>query len=651
MRKESSCINTRAILDYVIAHAGVDPREIILGLSPEIDCLLDAEAFLRSPNNWVDAAFVAGLLARVRELTHNEDVAFEIGRFAVERALTNKRQRLLLKLFGYHAKALVNAQRLNDRWNRNKRIELVHLGARQAVVRLYWHPIPALTRDICLHLQGVATYLPLFWGDKPLQLEERCCHFAGAPYCEYRLRWQGTGSLWRVMRRLWEAPGLRREILRQMETDRRRIDLKYEEVFRLNMELNSKLRQIDLVQQCSRAVLSVLNLEQLLDQIAHLLEQACQVKHFAIFRVSDDRTSLQGLYGRAFMGMHRGQIESLELPIEKMGSAMTRAVQSGAGETEEGVDGGGEEALAGWVHAVPLIARGRVSGVLAVWGRETGRRRVDLQELLYLFSPLFAVTLENAWTHRQMREQLVQLQESKQLLCRADKLSSLGYLASQLAHEIKNPMTAIDTFFQLLPERWSDAEFRTNFFDIAQSESLRIRRLLKQLLELSAQGEAVAETSDLHLVIDGLSKLLQPQAIQAGVRLEIRATATHTRFRMVADKVRQALLNILMNALAAAPEGSTIVVATSDANGKNERPAVCIEILDEGPGIPLELREKVFEPNFSRNTKGAKASGTGLGLFIARQNIKDHGGEIGVFGREGGGALFRVLLPVERRQA
>lgn len=651
MRKESSCINTRAILEYIDAHGGIDSQDIIPGLSPEIDRLVDPEAFLRSPDNWVDAAVVAGLLARVKARIKNEQVPFEIGRFAVEQAVTNKRQRLLLKLFGSHAKALVNAQRLNDRWNRNKRIELVHLGVRQAVVRLYWHPIPALSRDICLHLQGVVTYLPLFWGDKPLQLEERCCHFDGAPYCEYQLRWQAAGSLWRVLRRGWEAPGLRRQIYRQMEADRRRIDQKYEQVLRLGRELGGKLRQIDLVQQCSRAVLSAVGLDQWLDQIEHLLGHACRVNHFAIFRVSDDRSRLKGLYAKDYLGMNRGQIESFEIPIDEAGCILSRAARSGMGETEEGVIGGGEAALTGWVYAVPLIVRNQVTGVVAVWSHDTGRSRADLQELLYLFSPLLAVTLENACIHLQMRRQLAKLQKSKLLLCRADKLSSLGNLAAQLAHEIKNPMTAIDTFFQLLPERWEDAEFRTSFLGIARSESLRIHGLLKQFLELSAQGEAVAETADLHLLIEALLTFLQPQATQSGVRMECRALATRTHFRMVADKVRQALLNILMNALDAAPGGSTVVVVTSDAQGTGGRPAVCIEILDEGPGIPSELRQQVFKPFFTRHAKPTGANGTGLGLFIARQNINDHGGEIGVFEREGGGTCFRILLPVERRHA
>lgn len=648
MRKESSCANTWAILEYAVSQEGLDPRSLYAGLSAEIDRLADPESHLRTPTNWVDAEFVAGMLARVRQQTGKELVAFDIGRFAVERALVNKRQRLVLKLFGSHSKALVYAQRLNDRWNRNKRIELIHLGRHSAIVRLHWHPIPTLTRDLCLHSQGVITHLPNFWDAQPLVLEEARCHFTGAPYCEYHLRWRPSGRLGRLFKSLKESPGLRREIIRQMEADRRRMDTQYEEMLRLNREMGWKLKQIGLMQQCSRAVLSVLDEGALLDKIAEFLETTCQVQHFALFRVNEDRTELRGLKGRAFLAWDREQIAHLRMALDDS-SVLCRAVRSGVGETE-GHLGGATGDEPGWVHAVPLIARGEVAGVLAVWGRETGRRQADILEMLHLFAPLLAVTLENAMIHSQMRTQLRQLKESRSLLCRADKLSAMGSLASQLAHEIKNPLTAIETFFQLLPERWSDSDFRTRFFDIAKNESMRIRRLLKQFLNLAAQGEEVVGTANLHAVIEYLLVILEPHASQRQVRLELQAQARRTEFRMVADKLQQAFMNILMNALSAAPAGSAVVVATSDAVSGGVRPAVRIDILDRGPGIPAEWRQRIFEPFFSRQPPEEKNEGTGLGLFIAKQNIADHGGEIEVLDREGGGTLFRVLIPVERRQ-
>jgi signal transduction histidine kinase len=433
-----------------------------------------------------------------------------------------------------------------------------------------------------------------------------------------------------------------------MEADRRRMDTQYEEMLRLNREMGWKLKQIGLMQQCSRAVLAVLDEGALLDKIAEFLETTCQVQHFALFRVNEDRTELRGLKGRAFLAWDREQIAHLRMALGDS-SVLCRAVRSGVGETE-GHLGGATGDEPGWVHAVPLIARGEVAGVLAVWGRETGRRQADILEMLHLFAPLLAVTLENAMIHSQMRTQLQQLKESRSLLCRADKLSAMGSLASQLAHEIKNPLTAIETFFQLLPERWSDSDFRTRFFDIAKNESMRIRRLLKQFLNLAAQGEEVVGTANLHAVIEYLLVILEPHASQRQVRLELQAQARRTEFRMVADKLQQAFMNILMNALSAAPAGSAVVVATSDAVSGGVRPAVRIDILDSGPGIPAEWRQRIFEPFFSRQPPKEKNEGTGLGLFIAKQNIADHGGEIEVLDREGGGTLFRVLIPVERRQ-
>ena len=187
MEKEINCIISRAILDYVEAHREGAVDDLIRDLHPELDALPDPEAYLRDPNNWTSSRLIAELFARTRHLLDDEYVAFKIARRAFENNKLGYGQRILFKALWSPANVLKNLQRLNDKWNRNKRVEVVERTRNNAVVRIHWNPDMGCSRDNCLYNRGVYTFLPVIWDGKPLQLTERCCFFRGAPYCQYDL--------------------------------------------------------------------------------------------------------------------------------------------------------------------------------------------------------------------------------------------------------------------------------------------------------------------------------------------------------------------------------------------------------------------------------------------------------------------------------
>jgi signal transduction histidine kinase len=230
------------------------------------------------------------------------------------------------------------------------------------------------------------------------------------------------------------------------------------------------------------------------------------------------------------------------------------------------------------------------------------------------------------------------LREVDEEVCRLDRLAALGSLASEIAHEVRNPLVSIKTFLQLLPERRDDPEFFTSFLDIASEELRRMERLLDVVLDqarprvVDVGGAAV----DVAAVLESVTALVRHRAIKRGISLAFDAATDLPPVAIEDDALRQTLLNLTLNAIDATPDhGAVSLRATGDATG------VTIAVTDSGPGIPEELRGRVFEPFFS--TRSNRSGG--LGLAITRRVVEGARGTIAVAESKSGGSEFRVWIP------
>ncbi|HEV7732961.1 MAG TPA: ATP-binding protein [Candidatus Binatia bacterium] len=241
----------------------------------------------------------------------------------------------------------------------------------------------------------------------------------------------------------------------------------------------------------------------------------------------------------------------------------------------------------------------------------------------------------------QLRDDLL---HARELLARADRLSALGTLAAGVAHEIRNPLVSVRTFIQLLPERLADEEFRTSFRNLALGEIERICALINDLLAFSRPSPAQLEPSDLNELTQQTIRLLDAEGRKRDVL--IGAQLEDTLPLVVADeaRVKQVLMNVVLNAIQAAPSHSTVDVRSHFEEGPQGRWSV-IEVSDVGPGIPAEQVEQIFDPFFT-----TKDTGSGLGLFIAHRIMTDHGGAILTRARPGGGTVFSILFPAAAEQ-
>ena len=656
MEKEVNCLNSKAILGYLKNQNVGDYSDLLKNLDPEIDALKDPEDFLTDINNWISCTVASKLYERARIILNDKRAAYKIAKYALENKSLGYAQRIIAKGFWSYKTGLKHAQELNDKWNRTKRVELVEIKRNGAVVKLHWDPKMHVSKDLCLMNQGTYTYMPLIWGGKPLELKEKCCYFNGAPYCEYHLKWPLRNRLYEIFSRFYTSKALLMDTIAEMENNKKIVEAKYEEVHRLNLELNYKIKQLLAIHETGKAILSVLNLEELLTVIMKILSNVCQIHRAIIMLVNENEMVLEYIHGSGFDGRVPAAIKNYKVSLNRLSNILVRVTNTGQPEYVPEVKESRlikENILLTHskptsVFVVPLITRSKVIGVIATNAVNGNGVPKETRETLEVFAPQIAIAIENARLYRKLQEQMKELKRSHSLLSRSEKFSFLGNLAARLAHEIKNPLTAIGTFIQMMPQKYNDEEFRKNFHNIALEETSRINNLITELLDLVKKRESNFQLGNLHDLIDKMILLVSPRSNAKRIEVSRRFDPNIGQVWMDSEKMKEVILNLLSNAVEFTAEGGKIEFVTTQCIEKGKPATICIEIKDNGLGIPQSMIDNVFDPYFTTKHRISIHNGTGLGLFIAYQNMQDHNGNIEVKSKVNEGSVFTLKLPGDK---
>ena len=246
----------------------------------------------------------------------------------------------------------------------------------------------------------------------------------------------------------------------------------------------------------------------------------------------------------------------------------------------------------------------------------------------------------------------------KQEVARSERLKTVAILASGLAHEIKNPLTALKTFSEYLPEKKNDPEFLNKFSKIVGREVDRIDNLVHQLLNFAKPTPLTLKKTDIHQLIDDTLNFLNSKFIQQNIKVVKNFDSTREPvLEADSNQLKQALLNIFLNAIEAMNNGGTLTVKTRIIGSGGQRnkgasslnpkilnpsnPTLEISISDTGYGIDKKDLLHIFDPFFSK-----KDGGTGLGLAITHEIIKKHSGTIKVSSKVDSGTEFVIELPI-----
>ncbi|MEK4030413.1 PAS domain S-box protein [Pseudobacillus sp. FSL P4-0506] len=236
----------------------------------------------------------------------------------------------------------------------------------------------------------------------------------------------------------------------------------------------------------------------------------------------------------------------------------------------------------------------------------------------------------NRWIN--ISRDITELKKREQMIRKWDKLSAVGQLAAGIAHEVRNPLTSVKGFMQLLAQ-----ETNNKYTDIILSELERIEFIMNEFLILAKPHQDVQmKLSNINEVLSEVVVFMKPEALLYSVDIHQDFDKNLPFVQCEPKQIKQVIINLIKNAIDAMPSGGNIYLTTSITSDSQ----VAIEVRDEGAGMPIERLERLGEPFYSNKEKG-----TGLGLMMCYKIIENHEGTIHFTSREGDGTTARVLLP------
>jgi PAS domain S-box-containing protein len=240
---------------------------------------------------------------------------------------------------------------------------------------------------------------------------------------------------------------------------------------------------------------------------------------------------------------------------------------------------------------------------------------------------------------------LSEVRRLKEELFQSEKMSLIGTLASEVAHEINNPLGGLIMAVDMLSDDLKQGQFQQDSFvtELAEirADALRCRRIVQKLLEFSRRMPEEKALVSLNDVIEDSMLLVQRQIELDGINF---SKSYYSRLLPVwgnSNELQQVIINLIKNARDAMLNGGRISLSTSHLEQEGTV-LICACVSDTGPGISEEIADRIFEPFFTTKERG---KGTGLGLAVGRRIVKEHGGFIAATNNPGGGALFRVVIP------
>ena len=279
--------------------------------------------------------------------------------------------------------------------------------------------------------------------------------------------------------------------------------------------------------------------------------------------------------------------------------------------------------------AYPLRREDEVQGLLAV-DAASASLTPDVHSILGLLADQVAIAIDDS----RLLEENLRLERE---LAQRERLAALGRMAATVAHEIKNPLSAIKSIAQVMRE---DESLRNEYerdLGLIVGETDRLSQSVTQLLSFARRESPAGQPLSVDELVRSVVDLFRASAKEQGIVLDSQVKVEAELAGRSVSAVRDALSNLLLNALQATPHGGKVKLNAAASDGE-----LVISVQDSGPGVPVDLRERIWEPFFTTRQRG-----TGLGLAIVRKRVQEVGGTAVLdVGRNGGGALFELRVPL-----
>jgi two-component system NtrC family sensor kinase len=298
-----------------------------------------------------------------------------------------------------------------------------------------------------------------------------------------------------------------------------------------------------------------------------------------------------------------------------------------------------------------LRARERDIGVIEVASSKPGTYTNSELRTLQAIASTLSIALENASLYDELRKLLREREHAQTQLIHAEKMTALGRLVASIAHEINNPLQAVQTYLTLAQEELDGnqrIEKVNHYLGTVGDEIDRIATIVRRMRDFYRPAREELQPTYLHAVLESVLELTNKQLQHSNVTVECAWADYLPEIRANPDHLKQVFLNLVLNGIDAMTTGGTLHISTSldqiQTNDEQKaRPAVRVEFSDTGEGMPPEISSRIFEPFFT-----TKERGSGLGLSISYGIIQSHNGQITVESHMGLGTTFTIILPIEQ---
>lgn len=416
------------------------------------------------------------------------------------------------------------------------------------------------------------------------------------------------------------------------------------EKIRLFEKVNQRLKEVNALFQISQTLVVAVNVNDSIVQATNSLQRDLEYYHVHVYLFDNESGVLT---------MHHGSGEIGEaLKKQEHHIKMSEGIVGHVAMTGESFLTNNVENVPFFLSnpllpetaaelAVPLRSRGDILGVLDIQHKAPNIFTADDLRLVTTVADQLTSGLEKAILYEKLQEALAKEKSTRAQLIQTEKLAAMGRLVASVAHELNNPLQAIQNALYLIRVEETLSEQSQEDLAIALGETDRMAGLLGRLRETyRPRGEADFQRESLNTIVDEVHKLIETHLRHSNVVYAFSPEAELPEAPMLRDQIKQVILNLAINAIESMPDGGNLDISTKYIESYS---LVQLLIADSGPGIDPETLPNVFEPFFTTKQKG-----TGLGLAVSYEIIQRHGGKITVDTEIGAGTVFEILLPLDR---
>ncbi len=406
-------------------------------------------------------------------------------------------------------------------------------------------------------------------------------------------------------------------------------------------QLRIKARQLESLITTGQSLVSKLELQAVLDTATQQALTLMPCRLCAVLLLNPDGETLR-LAALAGQDNHPSDLaENLAMADSVIGAAIRRKKQIevlSLARTEEH-HFTRLVASAGLVSLLitPILVGDRAIGALNVYTGQHHRFNNDERRIFSTLANLCAVAVQNADLYHRVFA-------SEESLRKNERLTTLGLIAAEIAHEIRNPLTVITLLLDTLDLNFPPGDARTQDVTVIREKLGHLGEIVERVLGFSKSGTALQARWSLGAVIEETLRLLRLKLEQSKVIVQLHLPAKPPYVDAHKGQLQQVLLNIILNAIHAMPQGGKLDIDLREETRENVRVAM-VTMQDTGPGVPPALRAKIFESFLT-----ARTDGTGLGLAICKRILRDHRGDIEIVETPAGsGATFRFWMPATEK--